>query len=484
MANSEMSPPAARVLLLHSNDVHSHLEQAAKMATYITEQRRHCGTDRLLVLDIGDHMDRMRLETEGSDGLVNIALLNEAGYDAVTIGNNEGLTYTEHVLERAYGHEARFPVLCANMRRTAGALRPEWLLPGTVIRKGGLRFGLIGVTAAFSDFYTMLGWDAGDPVRAAAEQAEALRPHADVVVLLSHLGLAFDKRIAEEVNGIDLILGGHTHHLLEEPLVVRGTTICAAGKFGAHIGRVEIDLDPVSSRPVFSASCVPMAAYAEDAEAAAIIGRFRQAGERLLGRTVTRLSAALPASAERESPLGNLLAAGLRRRTDAELGIVNAGQLLGGLAAGDVTAAQLHALCPSPINPCRMLLSGAHIRRALEEALLPEFVHMPIRGFGFRGIELGTLAVDGLEVSYDPDGPPMAKLVAVRAAGEPLDDGRLYAVGTIDMFTFGIGYESLKQGLEIRYYLPEFIRDVLAGELGREERIRDASRPRWVQAGR
>jgi len=484
MPNSPISTSAARVLLLHSNDMHSHLEQAAKMSTYIAEQRRFYGTDRLLTLDIGDHMDRMRLETEGSDGLVNIALLNGAGYDAVTLGNNEGLTYTENVLERAYAKEARFAVLCANLKRSADGKRPEWLLPGTVIRKGGLRFGLIGVTAAFSDFYSMLGWDAGDPVKAAAEQVKALRPHADVMVLLSHLGLAFDKRIAEELNGIDLILGGHTHHLLEEPLVVRGTTICAAGKFGDQIGRVEIDIDPVSSRPVFLASCVPIAAYAEDAEAAAVIGRFRETGARLLSRTVARLGMALPASAERESPLGNLLAAGLRRWTEAEIGIVNAGQLLGGLAAGDVTAAQLHALCPSPINPCRMRLSGAHIRRALEESLLPEFVGMPIRGFGFRGHQLGTLAVDGLVVHYDPDGPPMGKLMDVRAADGPLDDGRLYTVGTIDMFTFGIGYESLKQGLEIRYYVPEFIRDVLAEELGREERIGDAARLRWVQAGR
>ena len=52
---------SARVLLLHTNDLHSRLEQAARIATYIEEERGRYGANRLLVLDVGDHMDRMRL---------------------------------------------------------------------------------------------------------------------------------------------------------------------------------------------------------------------------------------------------------------------------------------------------------------------------------------------------------------------------------------------------------------------------------------
>jgi 2',3'-cyclic-nucleotide 2'-phosphodiesterase (5'-nucleotidase family) len=482
MVSSDQREWKARVLLLHSNDIHSRLEQAAKMASYIAEARRDFGGDSTLVVDIGDHMDRMRPETEGSDGGVNVALLNAAAYDAVTLGNNEGLTYPPDVLAKAYGEDAKFPVVCANLTESPDGSRPEWLSPSVILNKGGLRIGLIGVTAQFTDFYTLLGWDIGDPIAAAAEQARALRPHADVVVLLSHLGLSMDKRIAEETEGIDLILGGHTHHLLEEPLQVGGTTICAAGKFGEYIGRVEIGIDPITSRPCFRAACVAVAASAEQPEAAAIIGGFREAGERRMSRVVARLDTALPALAERESPLGNLLAAGLRRWTDAEIGIVNAGQLLGGLAAGGVTAAQIHALCPSPINPCRMLLAGRDLRLALEESLLGEFIQRQIRGFGFRGSVLGTLAVDGLRIAYDPDMPPYGKIVTLEAGGVPVDDERLYSVGTIDMFTFGIGYLSLGSGTEVQYYLPEFIRDVLARELRNGTAVAEAAQLRWTLA--
>ncbi|WP_336784650.1 bifunctional metallophosphatase/5'-nucleotidase [Paenibacillus sp. MMO-177] len=466
------------ILILHSNDIHSRLENAARMMTYIEEQRAAYGNDRVLCLDIGDHMDRIRLETEGSDGLVNVELLNAAGYDAVTLGNNEGLTYSKDTLERVY-REAKFTLLGANMRELDTGKLPEWLLPSTVMEKNGIRIGLIAATARYTDFYELLGWDLTDPLEAIAEEVKRLREQVDVIAVMSHLGINVDKQMAEKIPGIDLIMGGHTHHLLEEPLVIGGTSICAAGKYGDQIGRVELELDESAKRPFIRAACVPMAAYAEHPAAAAIIGGYREAGERRLSRVIARLDAPLPALPERESPLGNLLAAGLRRHADAEIGIVNTGQLLGGLQQGDVTEGQLHALCPSPINPCRMLLSGANIRAALEEALLPSFTGMPIKGYGFRGEVLGTLAIDGMEVEYDPSRPELHRIVSIHVNGEPLSDEREYVVGCIDMFTFHIGYLSLGLATEVSYYLPEFIRDLLAEELREGHGIRACHQERW-----
>jgi len=468
-----------RVVLLHSNDIHSRLEHAAKIASFIAEERRSYGNERVLAVDCGDHMDRMRVETEGSDGLVNVELLNQAGYEVITLGNNEGLTYSSQTISDAYTDRAQFAVVCANMHDAANGEQPEWLLPSTIIDKNGLQIGIIGVTAAFSDFYSLLGWEVSDPFTAVQEQTAQLREKVDVLVVMSHLGISLDKQMAEKLEGIDLILGAHTHHLLEEPIIIGETTICAAGKFGEYIGRVEIGIDDVSSRPVFRAACIPTAAMAEHPEAAAIIGSFLKAGQQRLSRVIARLTTPLPARAERESPLGNLLAAGLRRWTDAEIGIVNAGQLLGGLAQGDVTAGELHALCPSPINPCLMLIAGTNIRAALEQALLPEYIHKPIKGYGFRGEVLGTLAIDGLSVTYDSNKLPMDRLIKVTVNGETLDDERLYKLGTIDMFSFKAGYETLANAVEVNYYLPEFIRDVIEAQLQNSSEIAECCQLRW-----
>ncbi|AJY75964.1 bifunctional metallophosphatase/5'-nucleotidase [Paenibacillus beijingensis] len=482
MTHNEQWQPEA--VLLHSNDLHSRLEEAARMATYIDDQRRIHGSGRVLAVDCGDHMDRMRVETEGSGGLVNVELLNAAGYEAATLGNNEGLTFTAEALTDAYRGHARFAVLAANMTERDSGLLPDWILPQTVIAKGGLKIGLIGVTARFNDFYKLLGWNVLDPMPVVEREVAQLRAKADVVVVLSHLGLPTDRRMAEEIAGIDLILGGHTHHLLEEPLLIGGTTVCAAGKHGERLGRVEIGRDPVSGRPLLRASCVSVADCAPHPEAAAIIGGYLEAGVRALSRTVVRLERELPADAERESPLASLLAAGLKRWTGAQIGIVNAGQLLGGLFPGGVTEGLLHALCPSPINPCRLTLRGRDIRLALEQSLLPEYTGMEIRGFGFRGLVLGTLAVDGLDIHWDEGQPEESKIVSIQVAadGQPLQDEEEYEVGTIDMFTFGIGYLSLQQGKNVRYYLPEFLRDVLAAELQNSEAVAESFRPRWHRA--
>lgn len=473
----------AKIVLLHSNDIHSRLENAARIATIIAEERRVMGADRVLAVDIGDHMDRMRMETEGSEGKVNLALLQEAGYEAITLGNNEGLTYTSAVLDDLYRSPSRFAVVCANMTLDDTSQRPDWMQPSVILEKNGLSIGLVGATANFYPFYKLLGWTTTPPLEAIREQVERIRGRCDVIVVMSHLGLPLDRQMAEEIAGIDLILGAHTHHLLEEPIVIGGTTICAAGKFGDYVGRVEIAMDIETGRPSFNACCLPTGAYEERPAAEAIIRAYGEAAKFRLGKVITTLHRPLPARVDRESALSNLLAAGLRRLADADIGIVNSGQLLGGLAIGDVSAGEIHALCPSPVNPCRMMIAGAYLREALEQSLMEEFVFKPIRGFGFRGEVLGMLAVDGLSIVYDASLPPMERIVRIEVNGEPLLDETIYSVGSIDMFSFRAGYESLANAESYSFFLPEFIRDVIAGELLSKSALELCHQSRWRPLG-
>jgi hypothetical protein len=125
-------------------------------------------------------------------------------------------------------------------------------------------------------------------------------------------------------------------------------------------------------------------------------------------------------------------------------------------------------------------LSGDNIRLALEQSLLDEFTGKPIRGFGFRGKVLGTLCLDGIEVEYDPAGDAYRKIRSVRVNGQPLQPDRRYAVGTIDMFTFGIGYRTLGEGGDAQYFLPEFIRDVLERQLKDPAEMSRSKTARWI----
>ncbi|MDG0790258.1 bifunctional metallophosphatase/5'-nucleotidase [Cohnella ginsengisoli] len=338
---------SGKLILLHTNDIHSHFEEAARAADYIKEVRRTVSADRLLLVDCGDHLDRVRIETEGTDAAVNRALLTRLGYDAITFGNNEGLTYTPDQLNRLY-EDAPFPVVCANLKLAATGGPPAWMRRTLTLRKAGLTVGLFGLTVQFHEFYELLGWEASDPLEEAAACVAELRAACDVVVAISHLGLRQDERMAAAVPGIDVILGAHTHHLLEVPLRIEGTVVCAAGKFGRYVGAVEIGRGPDGQGLAIEGRTVPTEGRRADPETADIVDAALQRARLAMAQPVAELAVPLAGDADAESPLGTLLAGALRRKTGAEIGLTNAGQLLDGLSAGPVTRERIHAVCPSP----------------------------------------------------------------------------------------------------------------------------------------
>lgn len=98
--------------ILHTNDIHSHFGSMSSIAAMIGQEKKEAG--EFLVVDIGDHMDRMAVETEGTLGAANVDVLNLTGYDAITIGNNEGLTFTPEQLAQSYSG-LLCPVVCGNV---------------------------------------------------------------------------------------------------------------------------------------------------------------------------------------------------------------------------------------------------------------------------------------------------------------------------------------------------------------------------------
>lgn len=469
-----------KLTILHTNDIHSHFEMMSANAAVISRERNAVGENAVLVLDIGDHMDRAAAETEGTMGHANVDVINLTRYDAITIGNNEGLTVPSDALAAAYAG-LQCPVVCCNIYESAGGQPPQWMKQHILVEKNGIKIGITGATAAFSSFYRLLGWEAENPEAAIARQVSLLRDHVDVMIVMSHLGINADKDLAEQVSGIDVILGGHTHHVLEEPLIINGTAVCGAGKFGNYVGKVVLERERPGERFICKyGRLIPVtqAEMSPEVERAILIHRGQ--AEEQLRENVAITDRKLQVDYEKESPFANLLAQAVRNFTDTEMAIVNSGQLLGPLPAGEISTGMLHALCPSPINPCVVKLKGSDILQALEESLLPEFFGMEIRGYGFRGKVLGVLALDGVEVLYDQHGPAGHKIKRASIQGVPIDKDREYRVGTLDMFTFNVGYRSLAKGRDAVYMLPELLRDLLRAELSRPGALQESFFTRWL----
>ncbi|WP_349408389.1 bifunctional UDP-sugar hydrolase/5'-nucleotidase [Pseudalkalibacillus sp. SCS-8] len=459
--------------LYHTNDLHSHLEQWPKIMSFLKERQQihNQNGEHVIRFDIGDHADRVHPLTEGTEGQGNVQLMNEAGFLNATIGNNEGITFSKAQLDALY-KDANFQVVLGNLKDKFGE-RPHWAKPYDIhTLPNGLKIGVIAATAPFKAYYELLDWDVLDPYDTIKEFAEIIRDQVDILILLSHLGLEADKQLAEEVDELDIILGSHTHHVLPDGIrSSKGITIGQAGKFGFYVGHMEIDWKEDEKKiHHVNAKVIDIRNQIPDEESERHLHQLKEAARHQLQEVVTVLEEPLDLEWFKKSSFTSLLSEAIREWCNTEIGMINAGLLLEPLNAGPVTKGDLHRVCPHPINPCKLLLKGEYLKEMIHQAMTKELVNLEIKGLGFRGKVIGQMIFDGVETEGRllEDGEYHVRRIFIN--GEPLEQERIYTVGTVDMFTFGRLLPSVAYAEKKEYFLPEMIRDVLAWKLKTLER--------------
>ncbi|WP_246945668.1 bifunctional metallophosphatase/5'-nucleotidase [Bacillus pinisoli] len=457
-----------QIHIYHINDLHSHFENWPKIAGFVREKRKQHDQNQqdMLLLDVGDHMDRFHPITEATLGKANVRLMNELGYDYATIGNNEGITLSNEQLNELY-EDATFSVLVANLFKQDGSY-PDWVKPYSIYEtKTGFKLAIIGVSVPFQKFYQLLGWDIKNPQDILPSLVNRVKQEgADFVMILSHLGINEDERMARELDGVDLILGGHTHHLFDEGLEHNGTMLGAAGKFGMNVGYVKLTVDP-KTKVVQSIepSVISMEGQLDCLETKARIERETELACIKLGQKITQIDSPLEVEWYKPSILPDLLADAIREWCEAEIGMINAGVLLESLPEGDVTFGDLHRICPHPINPCKVVLTGAELKEVILQAATPRMEHLKMKGFGFRGKVLGRMVYSGVIVETTILDDQLPHVHSILINNQPIDPDRNYIVATLDMFTFGNLYPEISHAKEKEYYLPEMLRDILQWKL-------------------
>ncbi len=465
--------------MLHTNDLHSHFAPMPRIATCIRTYRQQWeqGGERVLAVDIGDHMDRMDNKSEASYGKVNVDVMNQTGYSYATIGNNEGITLPKEKLDEMY-KQAAFQVIVGNLLEPASHRTPQWAVPFAIHEWQDLRVALLGVTIPFTSSYNSMGWEIQEPVGLLQQQLEDLRDQADVFVLLSHLGYPTDCRLAAELDGLDVILGAHTHHMLPRGERVGRTLIAQTGKFGQQIGHVRLVWDKASKRVTeIEAELFASDDFLPDEALVAFLQEQDREAEKLLLRPVVQLQHDLRAEWMEETPFGSFLAASVRSWTGAEIGLANGGLLLSDLRRGSVSFADLLHSLPHPINACAVTLTGAQLLRVLEQAIQPETIHRELRGCGFRGKVEGWMGVDGLRIRYIEGETP--RILEIQVNDKPLLLDQEYRVGTVDMFMYNRLFPDLLQGSHIEFFLPQMLREVVAHTVRDPVLIQQSFSPRW-----
>lgn len=456
--------------IYHTNDLHSHFEKWPKITEYISKRRnfhqKH--NEKVFLFDIGDHMDRFHPISEAFDGIKNVELLNHLGYDAVTIGNNEGITLPFDGLNAMYDN-ATFHVLIANLFDNGNY--PSWAKPYHIYTlESGIKIAVVGLTVYYHIFYKLLGWEIKDPIDALKHITQKVRQEVDAIILLSHLGINEDESIAEQFPEIDIILGGHTHHLFPSGKHINHTLLCCAGKYGDYIGYATLKID-TRKRAILqkTATVINTDQLVEESEfAKSLLAGYFKESEQILGEVVAYLPETLSIDWFNDSPLSTLLADALREWCDCEISMVNAGVLLGALKEGPVTLFDLHNICPHPINPCRVELEGDELKEIILQAQTEKMEQLEIKGLGFRGKIMGKMIYNGIDMETTTLSDGLRHVTKILINGEPIDPKRKYTVATIDMFTFGRMFPEIRDAKEKKFFMPEMLRDVLREKLQKE----------------
>lgn len=255
-----------RLVILHTNDTHARIDPfpegsryeglggAARRATLI-KRLKSSAPDTTMLLDAGDVFQGTPY-FNFYGGELDFQLMSEMGYDAGTIGNHEFDNGVEGFARVAPA--ASFPFINSNYDFGDSPMAP-YVKPNLVKRINGITVGVFGLGVSFENLvlpHLHEGVVYNDPVMKANQMVQVLRKgyDCDIVICLSHLGYSYsdgrvsDRVIAENVDGIDLIIGGHTHTFLDEPELFdkpdgRTTIVTQVGFAGIILGSVTFEMD-------------------------------------------------------------------------------------------------------------------------------------------------------------------------------------------------------------------------------------------------
>lgn len=442
-----------RLTVIHMNDFHSRHEAvdgraltcsadradcfggSARLATAIRAQRAAAEADgrTVLLLDAGDQFQGSLFFT-AHRGMAELAVMHEIGTDAMAVGNHE-FDLGPGALG-AFVDAARFPVLSANVDAAAEPSLAGRLHPFVVLQRGGLRVGLVGLTTEQAELTSSPGPNVhiGDPAPAlAAATAAAKAAGADVVLLLSHLGVFADGTM--DAPGIAAIIGGHTHTLLSNvepgalgPDPVRagsGALVVQAGAYGRYLGRLDLDLGADGQVLAYAGECRHVGLdLPEDPAVAAVVARFAAPLREVRMRPVTTLPEPLDVTGCRVGPcrIGDIVAGALLDAAHgADLGLMNAGGIRTGLRGGLVTLGDVMDSLPFGNTLATVTLTGADLRAALEQGLQPGRGAFP--------------QLAGARMAFDLSRPSGDRITSLEVRGAdgawaPLDPARRYLVAT------------------------------------------------------
>ena len=384
-----------KIHFYHVNDLHSHFENWPKIRRYLNQKKKEHQAlgESVFIFDIGDFLDRVHPLTEATDGYANIMLMNQVQYDAVTIGNNEGIGNSKNILNNLY-RDANFPIVLANMVDNEDNRIPGWAKPYIIkTTDEGVRVGIIGLTAPLYLSYIPNGWLPKESFEVLPQLLTELRTQTDVIVLLSHMGIIEDEHMAEMYEDIDVIIGAHTHHVLPEGRKIEGTLLTGGGKWGTYIGHTTITLNqniPINlETELITCEALPV----EPIDASEVQSYLTKGKQLLKAKEIADIPVTLVTDWQKETDLVHLGLDAICAYAQCDIGLLNSGLFLDDLKAGVVTKEVMHRILPHPMRLIVCKMTGNIFKQLIwsMEDMRDDLRTKAVTGMGFRGKIFGEL---------------------------------------------------------------------------------------------
>ncbi len=437
-----------KITIIHTNDTHARLEGTAselgfaKIATLIKEAK--AANPNTLVLDAGDTLHGMPI-VNISKGENAIKVLETAGYDYMTLGNHDFNYGKERLLELK--DMTSVEMLSANILNEKG----EYLFTPYVIKEvSGVKVGIFGLTTPETAYKTsptnVEGLTFADSIEVSKKMVEELKDKTDVIIALAHIGLdessvITSKAIAEAVEGIDVIIDGHSHTLLETGNLVNNTLIAQTGNYDQNLGYVNLEVQngEVVNKTAELLKAGAAAETVADADLAKLIDEIKVANQPVFDKVVAKTDIYLDGVRAnvrtKETNLGNLSADAVRAAAGADIGLVNGGNIRVDIQPGDITFGRVAELFPFGNTVQVKKITGEDLLAVLEHSVS-----------GYPAAQGAFMQVSGLTFVFDPAQPVGSRVIEVKVGDNALDKAAEYTVAINDFLGIGgDGYEMFKK---------------------------------------
>lgn len=390
--------------------------------------------DNVLFFDGGD-LFHGQLPLVKSQGEAIIPILKKMELDGVVPGNWD-FAYGKQQLKKLVS-ELSFPMLACNVRDSD--TEKPFLTPYKIYEMAGLDVGVIGLTYGHGEQTMPNSFSEGLFFTLGIEEVnrivQTIQGKVDLIIVVSHLGLPLDVKLASQIKGIDVILSGHSHDRIKRPINAEGTVIVQAGSNSAFLGRLDITMEGGNISHLAYRLIDVHESLQEDHEVQELVQTVMDPFSNEMNHIAGMTNTLLHRMTLEQSPMDKLITDAYLHSYDCDIAFSHGWRYGPPVASGNLSMYDLHNIIPTNPKLFTVEIEGHALRNLLEKNLEMVFSADPFEQKGGY-----ILRSTGLAMTYKPYNPEGYRIQTLHVDGKELDDHRTYRVVG--------GGEQLLKGLE------------------------------------